>query len=273
MARYHSLHLFREPATMDVTLPDWARRSNPVVRRHLGIYAKTIPPQVRPLVQLFLVQAGAILLTIPLPFIFNVTLPLITVSILILPIAVYFYGQVLASLGADAAMTMVSELSNNTFTLLQTTPIGLPQILLGKISASIWRRIDDLALLLLVVTIFSFPPVVLEYANLWPPDKFPVVSHLAMIIVIGASIARIALEPFMVAAIGVVVGTAVPVRSAAITTTLVIVGFYYLILNLLRLLHLPLVLRVLVEGVLPVALPLLITALALRLAMYLLSRD
>jgi hypothetical protein len=222
---------------------------------------------------MYLIQSGLILLTIPFPFVFNVTLPLITVSILMLPITGIAYAQILGMVGFDAAMTIVDEVRDNTLTLLRATPLTVEQILLGKMSASLWRRVDDLTLILLSITVFSMPPVVLEYANMWSPEKYPVVAHLAMIIVLGASIVRIAVEPFMVAALGVMFGAALPTRSASITVTLVMTGFYFLLINLPRLLPLSLPLRVFVEGVLPLVLPVLITLFALRLTAYLITRD
>jgi ABC-type Na+ efflux pump permease subunit len=276
VARYDTTlmrNIAREIPAPDLRLPNWARRTNPVVRRHLGIYAKTVPPQIWPFVQLYLLQAALVLLTLPFPFIFNVTLPLITVSILILPLTLYIYGQILFMVGITAAITMVSELRNNTLHLLMTTPLSLQQILLGKIAASLWRRIDDLTLVALSVICFSLPPIVLEYANLWPPEDYPYVAHLLMILVLGSCIVRVALEPFMVAALGVLAGAAAPVRSVAITTTLILTAFYYLLINLPRLLPLSWPMRLMVEVALPLVLPVVITLGALRFASYLLTRD
>ncbi|PJF25046.1 MAG: hypothetical protein CUN53_14755, partial [Phototrophicales bacterium] len=44
--------------SMDRGLPEWARRSNPVVRRHLGAYWKTIVPDARQIGRWLLVQSG-----------------------------------------------------------------------------------------------------------------------------------------------------------------------------------------------------------------------
>lgn len=259
--------------SLDWRLPEWARRSNPIVRRHLGIYAKTIPPQVRPLLTLFLAQAALVMLTVPLPFIFNVTLPLITVSILLLPLSFYYYGQVLLAIANDSATIMLKELSNNTLNLLRTTPLTSKEILLGKIAAAIWRRAEDLNMLLVAASLFGLPAIVMLIANQWSPEQHPITSQVAIVLIFGASILRLALEPFMVATLGVMVGAMVPVRSSALVATLLLTFFYFLFMNLLRLLPLSLLMRVVVEAVLPVALPLLIIWGALNMAAKVMSRD
>lgn len=258
---------------IDWQLPEWARRSNPIVRRHLGVYAKTLPPQARPLFKLFLVQAILVLLTVPFPFIFNVTLPLITVSILLLPIAFYFYAQVIIAIANDAATTMLKELSNNTLNLLRTTPLSSRQILLGKIAAAIWRRAEDLNLLLVSAALFGLPAIVMLMANEWSPEQYVYTSQIGIVLVFGASILRLALEPFMIATLGVLIGAMVPVRSSALVATLLLTFFYFLFINLLRLLPLSLFTHVIVEAVLPVVLPLLIIWGALNMAARVMARD
>jgi hypothetical protein len=173
----------------------------------------------------------------------------------------------------DSVMTMLTEITGDTLTLLRTTPVPFTHILLGKVAATLWRRVDDLNLVLLAATLFSLPPIVLEMAQLWPPDKFPYTSQVGMILLLGAAIIRVVLEPFMVASLGVLLGTALPVRTTAITSTLLLAFFYFLLINLVRLLELSYIMRIAVEAVLPVVLPLAIIWGALRLTEYIVSRD
>jgi hypothetical protein len=258
---------------LDTRLPAWARRSNPIVRRHLGVYVKTIPPQLDTLLNLYLIQSAIILLSVPFPFIFNVTLPLITVAILLLPASFFLYAQMLFIIIDHAAILMLKEFRDDTITLLRTTPMSPQQIILGKIASALWRRVDDLSLILLSAALFSVPPIILEIAQLWPPDKNPYLTQFGIIIVFGASLLRLLLEPFMVAALGVLVGAAVPVRSSALTAGVLLIIFYFLLINLPRLLPLSYPMRIFIEGVLPVALPLLITWLSIHYAADLMTRD
>lgn len=263
----------RDLPALDLRLPAWARRSNPIVRRHLGIYVKTIPPQMGTILNLFALQAVIIFLTVPMPFIFNITLPLITVAIMLLPVTFYTYGQILYWVIRDSTTSMLKEFSNDTLTLLRTTPLTPQQILLGKVSAALWRRVDDLNLVLLSAVLFSAPPIVLQMAHLWSPDKYPYQSQFAIVCILGASVLRILLEPFMIASLGVMVGAAIPARVPAMTSAGLLVFFYYLLINLPRLLPLSYPMRLLVEAVLPVLLPIVLIWLFLRIGEYLLTRD
>ena len=65
----------RKPIELDKRLPPWARRSNPIIRRHLGMYWKTILPDAVFLVKIVLVQAGLVAATLPIPFLFDLALP------------------------------------------------------------------------------------------------------------------------------------------------------------------------------------------------------
>ncbi len=71
----------------------------------------------------------------------------------------------------------------------------------------------------------------------------------------------------------VMAGAAVPLRSGAVTTTMLFGFFYFLLINLARLLPLSLPMTILVEGILPIVLPLVISIGALRLAAYFMNRD
>src|SRR3990172_7259314 len=130
----------RLPARLE--LPAWARRTNPIVRRHLGMYWKTVPPDIEPLVTAYVVQVVLIFLSVPIPFIMNTLALFIVSSVVILPFSFYYYGRVLLNIAIDSSDAMSAELRNDTLDLLRTTPIPLQDIFLGKVAAALWRQMD-----------------------------------------------------------------------------------------------------------------------------------
>jgi hypothetical protein len=258
---------------VDKRLPEWARRSNPIVRRHLGIYWKTLLPEARPLLTFYAVQLALITLSYPLPFLFDLAMPMITASIILLPLAVMLYGRLLVTIGTASAEMMVDEQNKNTLTLLRTTPIPLADILLSKMAASIWRQVEDLGLLFTAALAFSLPLLILQYASYWPLDQYPVIARVAMGLGLGASLLRLLLEPLMVGAIGILAGVVLPWRNWARTGTAALTLFYFLLVNLPRRLDLGWEMRLVVEIVIPLVLPILITWVAFRLSHHLLTRD
>src|SRR5262245_37018621 len=153
---------------IDQRLPRWARRSNPVVRRHLGIYWKTLPPEVGQLVRIYLFQIAFMCLSFPFPIFFDFVMPVITVSLLLIPVAFVGYAHALLYIGVVAVTAMVDEWRHHTLDLLRTTPLPLEHIVFSKIAAAIWRQLDDLGLILLTATLLSLPMLVIQYANLFP---------------------------------------------------------------------------------------------------------
>ena len=70
-------------------------------------------------------QAGLIVATLPLPFLFDLALPTITASILLFPVAIYMYIQLMLAIGYTTAVNVADEVRNDTFTLLRATPMSL----------------------------------------------------------------------------------------------------------------------------------------------------
>lgn len=258
---------------LDQRLPLWARRSNPIIRRQLGMYWKTILPEVDVLVKLITVQIGLVALSLPWPFLFDLALPTITAALLLFPIALYLYGHILLGIGSAAALSVVDELRKGTFDLVRATPISLTSILGSKIAASIWRQVENLSLLMTAVAMLSMPLLISLYATAYPLQTYPLLSRVAMALGLVVSLLRLALEPFMIAAIGQAAGAAFPVRSTAVITTAFLGAFYFLLINLARLIPLAWPLRFIIEFVLPVVLPLLLTWASLRLTERLLTRN
>jgi hypothetical protein len=263
----------QQPIQIDQQLPAWARRSNPIIRRQLGMYWKTILPETGLLTRLILVQVVLVAVSLPLPFIFNLALPAITASVLLFPFVLYLYGQTLIAIGSMAAIAMVDEIRCDTLNLLRATPFSLTSIFASKIAACIWRQVENLSLLIFAVAVFSLPILISQYATLWPIDQHPLLSRVGMILGLVVSVLRLLLEPAMIGALGVMVGVALPVRYSAVITTLILAGFYFLFLNLVRLLPLSWPVRFISEFGLPLVLPILITWGAFKIALYLVQRN
>lgn len=251
-------------AYIDSNLPKWARRSNPIVRRHLGTFWRVIPPQIDPLMQWYLIQCGIVLLTIPFQMLFTFLLPLVLISLAVLPVTLVYYGRTLYDLASDASRTMVEEVENHTLPLLLATPIPRREVLLSKMAGALWRQSDPLSVVLSVVTFTQMPVLTLLYVNNWPMQAY---GYLAQFLVIGmfaVSIVRVPLEMFMVAVIGQYIGLTTPGRGTAAAAAVGCVVFYFVLINVPRLFPLAPLMTVIVEGVLPVLLPVIVAALLLR---------
>jgi hypothetical protein len=255
----------RSGEDMDNRLPTWARRSNPLVRRQLGRHWRTLLPEVRFLWQAFLVQAALILLTLPLPFLVQMTLPAITASVLLFPFAIVAYSHVLVGVGTTAVAAMTNEVQNSTLDLVRATPYDLGDILKAKVAASIWRHVEDLGLLLTGAAVLSLPLLMSHYGILWSFDQHPLLTRTAVILGLGVSLIRLILEPFMIGMLGLMMGVGLRARSAGVLALISAGCFYFLFLNLPRLIQMEWPLRFVVEFIVPIAAPLTIIRVAYRL--------
>lgn len=258
---------------IDTGLPYWARRSNPLVRRELGMAWRTMLPEVGFLKQAFIVQAILVALTLPFPFLIELALPMVTAAIILLPFALIVYVRVMVIVGSAGARAMTNELQNDTLSVLRTTPYTLTEIIASKAAAAMWRQIEDLGLLMLGVALLSTPLLISYYGTMWPLDQNPLLARVAIICGLGVSIIRMLVEPFMVSVIGIFMGAALRTRSAATSGTLFVSGFYFLCLNLLRLIPMSWPIRYLVDFILPLILPALVMLLMIRLTRYLIDRQ
>src|SRR5262245_51464321 len=84
-------------------LPYWARSTTPIVRRHLGLYWRTVPPELRPFVWLYLTWVGLMAIGILFPPLFGFTMISFLASIMIVPFAMGLYAYVLLHIAVDAA--------------------------------------------------------------------------------------------------------------------------------------------------------------------------
>lgn len=219
-------------------LPYWARATNPIVRRHLGLYWRTLPPEVEPI--LYITGGWILLLLIGIiaPFVTDLATTVIVVSVLVIPIAVGFYLYALATIAANSAAVMSDEIRNKTMHLLMATPMTVDQIFLGKAAAAIWRRMDDLIIIVQAAAIFGPPLIIMHYAGIFTLREGGAVTYLLVIAFSIVSLLRLVIEPIMFGIVGVTIGAFVPFRSTAMTAAVAMVGFYFLLMVMLQQLNL-----------------------------------
>ena len=236
---------------LDASLPHWARRRHPIVRRHLGLYWRIMPPQWEPIVKWFLIESVVVLLTVPVPFLFTVLLPMVLVSMAVLPGALVYYGRMLYDLAGDASRQMVAEIENHTLGLLLATPVPRREVLLAKMAGSLWKQSEPFGLLMGFASISQLPSIFLLYANLYPPNDFGATPQLMTVAAFAGSLIRIPLEMFMTAALGLYIGTVTRGKGAAAASTIGVVGFYFLLINVIRLIPMGPWMRLVIDAVLP----------------------
>ena len=211
------------------------------------------------ILRLYVAQVVLIIVSLVMPVTFMLLMPTVTVTLVALPFGIVMYGQVLYHVGAGAATSVVKEWRNDTLDLLLIIPRPALDILLSKVAASVWRRTENLTLIILGAALASLPLMIIQYDMYFSLSTEPVVTRLALMAALGVAILRVLIEPVMVGALGVMVGAAVPSRLAAVISTTCLTAAYFLLINLARLLPLDEGGHLLVEILLPLALPLLIT--------------
>ena len=216
------------------SMPYWARATNPIVRLHLGLYWRTLPPQIMPILQITAIWIIIFVVASPFPFMMDMATTIIVVSILVIPLTVVFYVRAMFVVAADSAAVMSDEIRNKTMPLLMATPMSLEQIFLGKVAAAIWRRMDDLTLITQSAAIFGPPLIIMHFAGLFPMQDWGLMSYALIIGMTIISLVRLVVEPLMFGIIAVTIGAFIPYRSTAITSSVVIVAFYYLLIFMLH---------------------------------------
>lgn len=230
-------------------------------------------PETRFLWQAFVVQSILILLTIPFPFLMDLTVPTITASILLMPLVIYLYGRALLLIGMAATQSITDELKNDTLNILRATPFSLNEIIGSKAAAAVWRQVEDLGLLLVAAALMSTPVLISYYAGMWSLDEYPLVTRSAVILGLAVSILRMMIEPMMVALVGVAMGATFKTRAAGVVAMIICGGFYFLLVNLSRFIPVEWPLKFLLDFALPIVLPFVVMGGALWLARYLLERS
>ena len=277
MAITHSQAIARrlahEVPNVDENLPIWARRSNPIIRRQLGVHWRVFPPQPRPLLKWFGFFSAFVLLTVAYPFLFLFILTMLLAVAMLVPGVVYIYVRALSHIVADATQAIVAEFQNDTFTLLRTTPFSGREIVLSKITAAIWRRMGDLDLTMSMVAVMGAPPFLLFYLYLWPPEQQSGIAQALTVAAYGSLIVRLPLEMFMVSSLAVMMGAMTRLRSSAYSATITLVFFYFLLLNLAHFLEMSWQMQLFVDAILPIILPIVISIGAFTLACRAVTQD
>lgn len=258
---------FERVYEIDRSLPPWARRSHPIVRRHLGVFWRVLPPQADVITRNAFLFSLIVLVTIAVPFLYTVLLPLSLLSLAILPFALIFYARALYDLATDSSRAMVREIDGNTLPLLLVTPIEPRDVLLSKIAGTLWRQSDSMNLLMNIVLYSQLPGVMVMYINAYPQESFGALTQIITVMVYLASILRIPLEMFMVAAIGQYIGLTTRGRSTAAASTIGLLVFYFVMVNAARFLPLPALGDIVVNVVIPLALPSLVSAIVVWLSL------
>lgn len=268
-------------------VPYWARSTNPIVRRHLGLNWRTIPPELNPIITGLVGWTIALILSLIMPLMQVAVSTIVIAAIIVLPFVAGLYGHILLSIAVTASDAMREEVQNDTLPLLRATPMSLNQILLGKVAVALWKRMDDLVLVSQTVMFFT-PPILLSgYATYWPTQQNPILGLAIILFGLVVCMLRLLIEPVFVGIIAVLVSVVVPGRSAALTASIAFSVFYFVMINLVA--HLPgirgetladktvippnLNLLFLVDFVLPIVVPLIMGYLMLRLATRIITRD
>ena len=207
----------------------------------------------------------------------------VALSLLFFPINLLRYGRWLLAIGLDALDAMYAEQRQDTLDLLRATPMSLAEICLGKLMAGFWSRADGLEDLLRLSSALMLPPLLVSTGLLWHataplggPSNAEIgllPTLLLLLLGMAASVLRLAVEPLMIGALGILLGAGVTFRAAGTVWLILLGAAYFVLLNLLRLAALDVPLRLFVEYILPLALPLAITWLALRLTRRVLRHD
>jgi hypothetical protein len=257
--------LARDTSYIDPNLPRWARRSHPIVRRYLGVHWRVIPPQAEPVIQWYIFQAALVIATIPFPFLFIILIPLVLISLAVMPVALFYYGRAIFDIGSESAKAMVGEVENHTLQLLLTTPMTVREVLLSKISAVVWMQSEMLSIMLSIAGLTQIPTLMMIYINRYPLETDGAMAHVFILLALAVSVIRLPLEMFAVALVGQYIGLTTRGRSTAAASTVTLIAFYFVLINLPRLLNLPVGYMLLIEIVLPILIPFLIILIGLRL--------
>ncbi|GAB4568858.1 MAG: hypothetical protein Kow0077_00410 [Anaerolineae bacterium] len=258
---------------IDRNLPRWARRSNPVVRRHLGGFLAVPIPETGLMVRLIAAQLLIIVLSFAIPTTLEFVALVGLVSLLAIPFSLGAYAGALFAIGRAATDFMFMERASRTLDTLRTTPLTTRTILQAKIAAAIWKQALNLDTVILSAAVFSLPIITIQWATLYDPSKMPIPARVGIMAGLVATMLRLVLEPLMVGALGVLVGSVTNLRFVGAMWTGLLTAAYFVLINLPRLGIIPWHNRLIIESILPVVLPPLITLAALRLTITLLHRE
>lgn len=242
--------------SLDKSLPLWARRSNPIIRRQLGAHWRVFPPELRPIAIWIGYYIAFLALSLTgADFIFIFFIPFALVSAVVFPAILYLYIRSLGQVIADSATAMVTEYTHDSLTLLRTTPFNTMEIILSKISGTVWRRMDDLQDITTYTRTMGGMVILGSYIVLFNPANQPHVAQFLSLPMLIASLVRVPLELVMVASIATMLGAYTKSRNSAILATTIFAFFYFLLLLLFRFLGWHWSVQWVIDAVLPIVLP------------------
>lgn len=252
--------------SLDKSLPLWARRSNPIIRRQLGSHWRVFPPELRPILTWVGYYTAFLIISLTgADLIFIFFIPFALVSAVVFPAMLYLYIRTLGQVIADSATAMVMEYSNDSLTLLRTTPFSTMEIVLSKISGTVWRRMDDIQDITTYTRTMGGLVILGSYIVLFSPANYPQVAQVLSLPMLIASLVRVPLELVMVASIATLLGAYTKSRHSTIIATTIFTFFYFLLLTLLRFLGWHWTVQWVIDAMMPVLLPIGIIAGALKL--------
>lgn len=241
---------------LDKSLPIWARRSNPIIRRQLGSHWRVFPPEIRPIVLWIGYYVAFLILSLTgADVIFIFFIPFALVSVVVFPAILYLYIRALGQVIADSATAIVTEYTHDSLTLLRTTPFDTLEIILSKISGAIWRRMDDIQDITTYTRTMGGLVILGGYIVLFNPANHPHVAQLLALPMHIASLMRVPLELIMVASLATMLGAYTKSRNSAILATIIIAFFYFLLLTLMRFFGWHWSIQWIIDAVLPIVLP------------------
>jgi hypothetical protein len=239
-------------------VPRWARSTNPIVRRHMGFNWRTVAPELRPMLYGFLFWTLIFVIGTFVPLVQSVMMMVLLASWIIMPFAWLVYGHILLQVAIRAADIMQEEQRNNTLQLLMATPMSVQQIFLGKIAASLWRRMDDLYLVGYVVAWLAAPMLFAIYEPLWNVEEYVGVSQGFIVLALAVSLLRLLLEPILIGSLAILIGVLTTGRSIAITSTVALSAAFFFLMYMVR--RIPILAEdpvavVILDFVLPIVIP------------------
>ena len=263
-----------DTVSLDKSLPLWARRSNPIIRRQLGAHWRVFPPEIRPIITWIIIYAVFLGLTMTgSDLLYIMFVPVALVSAVIFPAILLLYIRSLGQIVSDSASAMASEYTHDSLTLLRTTPFSGMEIILSKISASVWRRMDDLQDITSYTRTLGAAVIFGFYIIQFSPANNPNVAQILALPMLLASLIRVPLEMVMVASIASMLGAYTKSKNSAVLATFIFTFFYFLLLFLSRFLGWSWWLQWVIDAVIPIVIPLAIIWGTLQMTIRAIEKD
>jgi len=263
-----------DTVSLDKSLPLWARRSNPIIRRQLGAHWRVFPPEIRPIVTWVIIYTIFLALTLTgSDLLYIMFVPFALVSMILFPGVLFLYVRTLSQIASDSAEAMVTEYTHDSLTLLRTTPFTGIEIIMSKIAGAIWRRMDDLQDTTSYTRTLGGMAILGFYIIQFSPANHPYVAQFLALPMLIASLVRVPLEMVMVACVASMLGAYSKSKSSAVTATLIFLFFYFLLLSLLRFIGWGWGLQWVIDALIPVLLPIGISFGALKMTLRVVESD